>query len=168
MEVNGWRLFQHPLFKAQYEKLLNDAENIQAQQPDTYQNHKAVKLLARITQLITEEIPDDPAHDRWNQGNTLGKDHRHWKRAKFGRYRLFFRYYAKSQEKGEGKAIVYAWVNDDKTLRKAGDKNDPYAIFERGLIRGVPPDSFSELMEQSDEVDIALPETEEEQEAAEE
>lgn len=166
MEVNGWRLFQHPLFKAQYEKLLDEAEKIQGQQPDTYQNHKTVKLLARITDLITKEIPDDPGHDRWNQGNTLGPEYRHWKRAKFGkdrRYRLFFRYDAKSKEvpPGKGKAIIYAWVNDDKTLRKDGDKNDPYAIFARGLKRGEPPDSFDALMKESESIDLAMPESEE-------
>lgn len=165
MEVNGWRLFQHPLFKTQFEKLLAEAERIQAQQPDTFQNHKTVKLLVRITQLITEEIPADPANERWNQGNTLGKDYRHWKRAKFGpdrRYRLFFRYDAKTKNAGKGKAIVYAWVNDEKTLRKDGDKNDPYAIFARGLERGEPPDSMDALMKQSKEVDILLPDPTEE------
>lgn len=159
MEVNGWRLFQHPLFKAQYEKLLSEAEKLQAQEPDTYQNRKTVKLLARITELITKEIPDDPSHERWNQGSTPGKDYRHWKRAKFGkerRYRLFFRYDAK------GKAIVYAWVNDENSLRKEGDKNDPYAIFARGLARGEPPDSFDALMKESEEVDVPLPEPTEE------
>lgn len=154
MEVNGWRLFQHAMFKYQYERLLTEAERIQAQQPDTYQNHKTVKLLARITQLVSEEIPADPAHDRFNQGNTLGKEYRHWKRAKFGRYRLFFRYDAKTKEEGKGKAIVYAWVNDQKTLRKEGDKNDPYAIFARGLERGQPPDSFERLIKEAEELDI--------------
>lgn len=162
MEVNGWRLFQHPLFKTQYEKLLTETEAIQAHQPDTFKNHRTTKLLARITQLITEEIPADPAHDRFNQGNTLGKEYRHWKRAKFGRdrrYRLFFRYDAKTRENGQGKAIVYAWFNDENTLRKEGDKNDPYAIFFRGLTRGEPPDAFDALMKQSNEVDLPIPDT---------
>lgn len=144
MEINGWRLFQHPLFKAQFDKFLGEAERVQAQHPESYQTHQKVKFLARIVQLITEEIPADPAHEKFNQGNTLGKDYRHWKRAKFGkdrRYRLFFRYDAKTKEDGKGKAIVYAWVNYDKTLRKEDDKNDPYAIFARGLERGEPPDS---------------------------
>ncbi|MDX1987312.1 MAG: type II toxin-antitoxin system YhaV family toxin [Candidatus Obscuribacter sp.] len=164
MEVNGWRLFQHPLFKAQYEKLLKEAEKIQAQQPDTYQSHRTVKLLARITELITKEIPEDPGHDRWNQGNTLGREYRHWKRAKFGkerRYRLFFRYDAKSKEvpPGKGKAIIYVWVNDGNTVRKEGDKNDPYAVFERGLRRGEPPDSFEALMKESEKIDVPLAES---------
>jgi len=152
MEVNGWRLFQHPLFKDRYEKLLAEAERIQAQQPNAYQNHNTVKLLARITQLIADEIPANPAHNRFNQGNTLGKEYRHWKRAKFGRYRLFFRYYAKTKEKG--KAIVYAWVNDEKTLRKAGNKNDPYAVFVRGLAKGEPPDSFEALIKEASDLDM--------------
>jgi|SRR5277367_4014963 len=154
MKANGWRLFQHPLFKDQFDKLLVEAERIKAQQPKTFQNHKTVRLLARITQLISDEIPADPSHDRFNQGNTLGKGHRHWKRAKFGRYRLFFRYDARTRDNGKGKAIVYAWVNDEKTLRKAGDKNDPYAIFARGLLRGEPPDSFEQLIKQAKELDI--------------
>jgi len=154
MEVNGWRLFQHPLFKNQFDKLLAETERIKGQQPNTFQNHKTVKLLLRITQLISNEIPADPEHDRFNQGNTLGTNYRHWKRAKFGRYRLFFRYDAKTKDKGKGKAIVYAWVNDENTLRKDGDKNDPYAIFARGLLRGEPPDSFEQLMKAAKALDI--------------
>jgi len=85
MEANGWRLFQHALFRHQYEKLLAEAEQIALKHPETYREHKTLMLLARITQLISEEIPADPAHDRFNQGKTLGKGYRHWKRAKFGR-----------------------------------------------------------------------------------
>lgn len=154
MEVNGWRLFNHPLFQKQFEKLLSDAERIQKEHPDTFANHKTVKLLKRITDLIAKEIPEDPAHTKFNQGNTLGATYRHWKRAKFGRYRLFFRFDARTSEKGEGKAIIYAWVNDDKTLRKAGDKNDPYALFARGLQQGKPPDSLEQLMIEANELDI--------------
>ena len=159
MEVNGWRLFQHPLFKSQFEKLLSEAERIQAQKPETYQQHNTVKLLARVLELITVEVPADPSHDRWKQGNTLGTEYRYWKRAKFGRdrrYRLFFRYDAKTNKKGEGKAIVYAWMNDEKTLRKVGDKNDPYALFARGLVRGEPPDSFAALMKESEELQLLV------------
>jgi toxin YhaV len=39
----------------------------------------------------------------------------HWRRAKFlSRFRLFFRYNSKA------KVIIYAWVNEENTLRKAG------------------------------------------------
>ena len=120
MQVNGFQLFQHPLFKSQFEKLFAIAKKVREQQPEKYKEHPTVKLLAKITDLISVEIPAEPGHDRWNQGNTLGKGYKHWKRAKFGRFRLFFRY----GSTGENKAIVYAWINDEKTQRKEGDKND--------------------------------------------
>lgn len=48
------------------------------------------------------------------KGNTLGPEHRHWRRAKIGRrFRLFFRYDSRA------KTIVFAWVNDEQTLRSA-------------------------------------------------
>src|SRR5207245_681355 len=73
--------------------------------------------------------------------NTLGPLHRHWRRAKFlGRFRLFFRF------SSAHKAIIYAWVNDENTLRKAGARNDPYAIFNKRLKDGTPPDDWDDLV----------------------
>ena len=152
MEVNGWKLFQHPLFQHQFLKLLQQSEWIKAHRTDDYQHHKTVKLLAKITDLISKEIPDNPGHERFNQEDTLGTQFRHWKRAKFGRYRLFFRYQKKTKGDGSAeKAIVYAWINDDDTLLKSGDRNDPYALFAAGLKRGKPPDSFDSLLRESKE-----------------
>ena len=150
MEVNGWRLFQHLLFRDQYDKLLKQAAHIKAQHPGDYQSHKTVKLLAKISDLILDEIPSDPRHAKFNLGNTLGTDYRHWKRAKFGRFRFFFRYRIRQKTGGtEEKVIVYVWVNDEETMRKEGDKNDPYALFAKGLHLGKPPDSFDALLKQS-------------------
>jgi len=44
-------------------------------------------------------------------------------------------------------------VNDDNSLRKEGDKNDPYAIFARGLQRGEPPGSMEELLKEASDLD---------------
>jgi len=44
------------------------------------------------------------------------------------------------------KVIVYAWVNDENTLRSAGSKSDPYAVFEKMLGRGNPPDDWDALI----------------------
>ncbi len=152
MEVHGWQLFQHPLFKTKYDKLLAEVERLARSQPDTYQTHQSTKLLKRITDLITEEIPADPGHERFNQGKTLGAGHQHWKRAKFGRehrYRLFFRYEQKEIGGKLRKVIIYAWVSDQDTLRKDGDKSDPYALFAKGLKSGKPPDSIDALLKES-------------------
>ncbi|WP_456298299.1 type II toxin-antitoxin system YhaV family toxin [Acidithiobacillus ferrivorans] len=73
----------------------------------------------------------------YRQGNTMGQDYRHWRRAKIGRrFRLFFRYDSRTQ------IIVYAWVNDGQTMRSAGSKSDPYAVLmpsaPRNLITQTP------------------------------
>jgi toxin YhaV len=164
MEVNGWTLFQHTLFKAEYAKLLAEVEKLAQTQPETYQNHIRTKLLKRITDLISEEIPADPGHERFQQGKTLGAGHQHWKRAKFGkdhRYRLFFRYEQKKRGDQVIKVVIYAWMNNGKTLRKAGDKNDPYALFAKGLKKGQPPDSIEALLKESEELDVPLKEAKE-------
>ena len=96
-----------------------------------WQSQPKAKLLRRIVDLIELEIPRDPNAPEYAQGNTLGPSHRHWRRAKFlGRFRLFFRFDSASR------IIVYAWVNDENTLRKAGARTDPYAVFRRKLDQG--------------------------------
>src|ERR1039458_6605208 len=45
------------------------------------------------------------------------------------------------------KAIIYAWVNDETTLRKAGSRTDPYVIFNRRLRDGDPPDDWHDLVQ---------------------
>jgi toxin YhaV len=88
-----------------------------------------------------EIIPRDPNTAKFRQGNTLGADNRHWFRAKFHeRYRLFYRFSNKK------KVIVYGWINDANTLRKAGSKTDPYAVFRWMLESGNPPTSMTELL----------------------
>lgn len=44
------------------------------------------------------------------------------------------------------RTIIYTWLNDDNTLRKAGSQNDPYAVFHRMLERGAPPSDWVALM----------------------
>lgn len=44
------------------------------------------------------------------------------------------------------KVIVFAWVNDETTLRTYGAKSDAYAVFRKMLDRGAPPDSWEALL----------------------
>jgi Toxin with endonuclease activity, of toxin-antitoxin system len=60
--------------------------------------------------------------------------------------RLFFRF---STEK---KIIIYVWVNDEKSLRKAGAKTDPYSLFQAMLRSGNPPQSLDHLLAASKEL----------------
>jgi toxin YhaV len=147
MEARGWRLFVHPLFQAQLETLTKRVEKLASSDPNGYVSHPATKLLATINHYVREAIPRDPNSPEFRQGNTLGRDNRHWFRAKFhGRFRLFYRFST------EQKIIVYAWVNDEGSLRKSGSKTDPYVVFKATLESGDPPSSFAELLRNSREM----------------
>ena len=144
MVVNGWTLYTHPLFSNQLNRLVQQVEALAAKDPMNYQGEAAAKLLATINRYMRETIPRDPGAVEFRQGNTLGIDNRHWFRAKFHeRYRLFYRFSSKE------KVIVYAWVNDERTLRKSGSKTDPYHVFRSMLESGNPPGSMEEVLAQS-------------------
>lgn len=147
MIVNGWRLYAHPLFDQQLRLLVDQVEALAAKQPSTYKNQSAAKLLATIRRYIHERIPHDPGSAEFRQGNTLGPGNRHWFRAKFHlRYRLFYRFSSKE------KVIIYAWINDEGTLRKAGSKTDPYSVFRAMLESGDPPASVEQLLARAREM----------------
>jgi len=140
-EANGWRLYVHPLFAGQLERLTAQVEALKAKNPSGYKDQSAAKLLATINRYMREAIPRDPGAPEFRQGNTLGADNRHWSRAKFHeRYRLFYRFSSRE------KVIVYAWVNDEETLRKSGSTTDPYAVFRALLEAGNPPESMQALL----------------------
>jgi toxin YhaV len=139
--VNGWSIFAHPLFLGQVEALIAEVERSRAKDPVGYARRNAAKRLAAVAQLAFEIIPQDPARPEYRQGDTLGRDRRHWLRAKFfQQYRLFFRYSAARR------VIILAWVNDERTLRAYESGNDAYRVFHRMLDRGTPPDDWDRLM----------------------
>jgi toxin YhaV len=151
-ERNGWRLFRHAEFRRSLDALAGDVERLARRQPENWQSQPKAKLLRRIVDLIELEIPRDPNAPEYAQGNTLGPSHRHWRRAKFlGRFRLFFRF------DGASRIIVYAWVNDENTLRKAGARTDPYAVFRRKLDQGNPPGDWATLLAEARLAEDAKP-----------
>lgn len=137
---HGWNLLFHECLREQLQKLNTAAGRAQTQNPQGFESNANVRLFAALSKLIFEVIPSDPNREEYRQGNTMGPNYRHWRRAKIGqRFRLFFRFDSKT------KIIIYAWVNDNKTLRSSGSKNDPYIVFQRMLDRGHPPDTWSDL-----------------------
>jgi toxin YhaV len=147
MVVNGWRLYVHPLFEQRFSRLVEEVEALAARDPVGYKQRPAAKLLATINRYIREIIPKDPGAVEFRQGNTLGSDNRHWFRAKFHeRYRLFYRFSSKE------KVIIYAWVNDEDTLRKSGSRTDPYGLFRAMLEAGDPPTSMEQLLARAKEI----------------
>jgi toxin YhaV len=143
LEINGWTIYAHPLFLDQLEAMIRAVEKARKKDPQGYKKKRAAKLLAAVLKVAFEDIPSDPTRDIYRQGGTLGDEYKHWFRAKFlQQFRLFFRY----QQSAHAKIIVLAWVNDDSTLRAYESANDAYAVFRRMLNRGIPPDSWTDLL----------------------
>lgn len=131
---HGWKLFAHPLLLDQIESLATGAAAKGA-------GSDPAKVLKWLTEAIFERIPQDPTLAVYRQGDTLGTQNKHWFRDKYaGRFRLFFRYHS------AGKIIVFAWVNDENTLRTRGAKNDAYAVFKGMLADGNPPNTWADLL----------------------
>jgi toxin YhaV len=144
MQRHGWTLLFHDCVIGQLQKLQEAAQRAQQNDPAGFTSNANVRLFRALSQLMLDVVPSDPARREYRQGNTLGPNHRHWRRAKVGRrFRLFFRY------DSSAKVIVFAWVNDAQTLRSSGSKSDPYAVFEKMLGRGNPPDDWNALVKAS-------------------
>ena len=144
MQRHGWTLLFHDSLIEQMMKLRAAVLRARENDPDGFESNANVKFFRALVQLMQDVVPGDPARDEYRQGNTMGAAYRHWRRAKLGRrYRLFFRYDSKA------KVIVYAWVNDERTLRSSGSKSDPCEVFKKMLGRGNPPDEWNALAEAS-------------------
>jgi len=141
--VNGWTIYTHPLLLDQLEKLTAAVEKARAKDPQGWTRAANAKVLAAVRSLMFETVPSDPTRSEYRQGSTLGASGKHWFRAKFGngRFRLFFRFDSRS------KVIIFAWVNDDTTLRTYGSKTDAYAVFKGMLDKGDPPDDWAALLQ---------------------
>ena len=142
--VNGWILIAHPLFLDAVELLAAEVEALARKDPSGYTKRAATKRLAAINRLIFEVIPADPLNPAFRLGHTLGSDNSGWFRAKFfQQYRLFFRFHS------EMKVIVYAWVNDNDTLRAYDSDSDAYRTFQRMLASGNPPTDWEALLREA-------------------
>ncbi|MCL2876756.1 MAG: type II toxin-antitoxin system YhaV family toxin [Betaproteobacteria bacterium] len=141
MQRHGWVLLFHDAVIGQLRRLHTAAERALRNDPEKAKANANVKLFRALSHLIMDVVPGNPARDEYRQGNTLGPAHRHWRRAKIGRrFRLFFRYDSKA------KVIVFAWINDEQTLRSSGSKSDPYTVFEKMLSHGNPPNDWVTLV----------------------
>ncbi len=139
--VNGYALMVWSAFATRWRELRAEVERLRANDPEGYRRAPAAKLLAAVRDGVLRDIPANPGHDGYRQGNTMGAEHSHWRRASFfERFRLFFRY------SSTHRVIVYAWLNDERTLRKSGARTDPYVVFRKMLEAGRPPDDWDALL----------------------
>ena len=112
IQRHGWTLLFHECLTEQLQKLHAAAERAKQQDPCGYESNANVRLFAALSKLIFDAVPSAPNREEYRQGNTMGSAFRYWRRAKIGRrFRLFFRFDSKSR------IIIFAWVNDEHTLR---------------------------------------------------
>ena len=140
---HGWRLYAFEPFAERLAALTEEVERLRARDPEGYRRHPTTVLLASVYKAITETVPTNPDHPQFRVGHSLGPQYGHWRRVKRGlppRYRLFYRFGSKPVP-----IIVYAWLNDEATLRKSGAKTDVYAVFQRMLAHGEVPSDIEVL-----------------------
>lgn len=141
MQRHGWTLLFHECVIEQLRKLDAACARAKARDAKGFASNANVKLFQALSHLMLELVPSDPNREEFRQGNTMGEAFRHWRRAKTGRrFRLFFRFDSRAR------IIIYAWVNDESTLRSTGSRSDPYAVFQKMLSRGNPPDDWTALL----------------------
>ena len=144
MSSRDWLLLGHIEFLNQLEKY-REANRVIKQKigPDSIHSKQAQQLRA-LTLATWTHVPSNPGNSEFRLGNSLGKDHTHWFRAKFlQQFRVFFRYSTKSE------IIAYGWVNDSSTLREYGSPTDAYAVFKKMLESGKVPNNWDELVAES-------------------
>ena len=109
--------------KEQVKGLYNKLSN------EEFKQHEIVKLAYRIRKADQEIIPQDPDRPEYRLSGKLRK----YRRYKQGlqRYRLFFCF------SNQPRIILYLYLNDEKHLRKEGDKNDPYEVFKKFIKQGL-------------------------------
>jgi toxin YhaV len=150
---NGWALYGHPFFIERLSDLTWRVQTLIERDPDGFHHHPEFKLWESVSEYVQHRVPSDPSHGDYRQGSTLGKSNQHWFRVKKGlpqRYRLFFQFRSTAP-----KTIIYAWLNDETTLRKAGARTDVYAVFSAMLKGGKIPNSFNELFDACHTMDFS-------------
>lgn len=95
---------------------------------ESYRQHPLVKFAYRVRRAVEEIIPQDPDRPEYRLTGELKK----YRRFKQGlqRYRLFFCF------SSQPRIILYLYLNDERHLRKEGDKNDPYEVFKKFIMQG--------------------------------
>ncbi len=144
MSEGNWLSLIHPVFELELNNYEQLAANAQSKVGKDWVKTNAGKKFLALNKQVRELIPNNPSDQGYRLGDALGNRYTHWFRAKFlQQYRIFFRYSSRSN------VIVYAWVNNDDSLRAYGSKTDAYQVFRKMLESGMVPNSWDELMAES-------------------
>lgn len=126
MVSNESRIRFHAAFEQVLDELIAVVAKEKERDPENYRKSPRARLLARVYKAIKDEIPADPQHACYYQGEAQGRSYKQWRRAKPAEhYRLFFRL------DKENNLIVYAWLNSEISLLKYRSHMDAYRAFRQ-------------------------------------
>jgi hypothetical protein len=126
---NNYLLKAHEMFFQRALALNNEVKALSGKlSVEELQQHETVKLACRVYRATLEIIPENPNDPAYYLKNDL-KKYRRYKQG-LDRDRLFFAF------SSVPKIILYLYLNDKASLRKAGDKNDPYEQFRNFVRQG--------------------------------
>ena len=129
LKRNDYLLMYHDCYFQRIRKLKARLKELKAELPhEEYVRHELVKFAARIRNADQKIIPEDPNKQEYRLKGDLKKFRRYKQGLK--RYRLFFCF------ANTPRIILYLYLNDEKHLRKQGDRNDPYEAFTRLVKNG--------------------------------
>ncbi len=135
---NGWAIFFHPLFFAQWSDLVEFVKELKVKkEKGDFITHPSVKLLKAIDVGIKEKIPIDPFASYFVLKKPLQKYGRLKKMGLPNLTSLFFRAFK------EKKIIIILWLGFP---RKEGDKKDCYQVFSKKIAQGQFPESLESLL----------------------
>jgi toxin YhaV len=133
MISNESRIRFHAAFELVLDELIAVVAKERQRDPEKYKLSPRTKLLAAIYKAIKDDIPANPQHAGYYQGDPEGYSYKQWKRAKpVERYRLFFKC-AKASN-----IIIYAWLNSEISLSKYKSHMDAYRAFRKNQLKGKP------------------------------
>ena len=125
MVSNESRIRFHAAFEQVLDELIAVVAKEKERDPDNYRRSPRAKLLARVYKAIKDEIPADPRHAGYYQGDAAEHGYKQWRRAKPAEhYRLFFKWDKDSNQ------IIYAWMNSEISLTRYRSHMDAYRAFK--------------------------------------
>lgn len=130
MTKHRYLLKYHAAYYQRIQALKERVKELRKRLPEAeFAQHEVVKFAARVRRADQTIIPQNPDRRDCRLKGTL----RRYRRYKQGlrRYRLFFCF------SDAPPIILYLYLNDEKHLRKDGDKNDPYEQFQRLVSKGL-------------------------------
>jgi len=129
--INGWLVLYGPEFARSYEQLRDEVRKLKsALSTEAFQHHATVKLFAHIRRFVRELVPADPNAPDFMLGGGLARFRRGKGHGIPDRYRIIWVFSTKRR------VIIFLYLNDESTLRKAGASTDPYEVFRRLLHQG--------------------------------